>query len=89
MADKIRAGIVGLGGYASAIAKAASTTGNLDITHCFTRTESKRVEFSEAFGAEPCGSYDELLEADLDAVILTTPNFVHTEQTEIAGVMTE
>jgi len=86
MADVVRAGVVGLGGYSGAIAGAAKTVDELELSLCFTRTESKRQEFEEAHGARACESFEELVASDeIDAVILTTPNFVHAEQVEAAA----
>ena len=86
MTDVMRAGVVGLGGYSNAIAKAAEAVDGLELALCFTRTESKRREFEEKYGARAVTSYEEVVASDeIDAVILTTPNFVHAEQTEIAA----
>ena len=86
MAEVVRAGIVGLGGYSGAIAGAAGGVDELELALCFTRTESKRDEFEAKFGARGCATFEELVGSDeIDAVILTTPNYVHAEQVEAAA----
>jgi predicted dehydrogenase len=77
----LRAASVGLGWWSDELAKAiAGTSERIKIVACTSRSPEKRRAFSEAFGARPLGSYEEVLgDPEIDAVLLTTPHSLHAE----------
>ena len=62
MADeKVRLASIGLANWGTMLGNAAKRAGNVEITRCFTRTESSREEFAEKFGCRPAASFEEVL----------------------------
>lgn len=83
--NPLRIGLVGLGYWGERVAEAAAATPEVEITHCFARTEATRQDFAARYGYQPLPSYRAMLEhEDLDAVALITPNRVHHEQILLA-----
>jgi len=73
--------LIGTGMWAPRLAAAAGRAG-LRLVTCFSRDEQRRREFAERFSCEPAASFAEAIgHADVDGVILATPNDVHAEQT--------
>jgi predicted dehydrogenase len=71
---------VGLGRWASVIAKAVARSDKLEIVTCYSRSQEKRDAFSAQFGCQQATSYEALLADDrVEAVLLTTPNIAHAE----------
>ena len=82
----VRLGLVGLGLWGNKIAAAAAVAPDVQISHCFARTESTREAFSAQYGCRPVSSYQEMLEDDsIEGVILITPNRVHRDQIMLAA----
>ena len=72
--------VVGTGMWAPRLAAAAERAG-LELVTCFSRDEGRRAEFAERFGCEPAASLEDAIgHADVDGVVLATPNDVHEEQ---------
>lgn len=71
---------VGLGRWASVIAKAVARSDKLEIVTCYSRSQQKRDAFSAQFGCDQASTYEALLADDgVEAVLLTTPNIAHAE----------
>ena len=84
--EMARLGLVGLGNWAHTIANAIMRSKKIKLVTCFTRTPEKRKAFSEKYGCAQQKSYEALLKrADIDGVILVTPNAVHCEQAVLAS----
>jgi predicted dehydrogenase len=70
----------GTGMWAPRLAEAAQRAG-LSIVACHSRDEAKRTAFAERFGCEAAPTLDEAIaHADVEGVVIATPNDVHTEQ---------
>ena len=79
--NPVSVGLVGLGMWGIKIAECAAVAPEIQITHCFARTESTRASFAAQYGCQPTASYEEMLENDdIEGVILITPNGVHRDQ---------
>lgn len=88
MTPKGRAGLaqIGLGAWSFAIANAVVKSEKAKLVTCYTRTPEKRKAWSEKYGCDQEGSYEDVLKRDdVDGVILTSPNAVHAEQTVLAA----
>lgn len=72
--------IVGLGRWGNMLAGIIRDTSELRLLSCCSRAPEKRAAFSEKFGCGQEESYEALLEReDLDGVIITVPNHLHTD----------
>ncbi|MED5578481.1 MAG: Gfo/Idh/MocA family oxidoreductase [Nitrospinota bacterium] len=81
--EKVRAASMGLGRWANVLADAAKRGGKIDLVSCFSRTEEKRKIFMECYDTRAASSFEEFLKDDeIEAVILTTPNYAHREHIE-------
>ena len=77
---KIRVASMGLGRWANVLADAAERGGKIQLVSCFSRTKEKRKKFMETYGTREANSFEEFLNDDeIEAVILTTPNYAHRE----------
>ncbi|MGI9607184.1 MAG: Gfo/Idh/MocA family protein [Acidimicrobiales bacterium] len=74
-------GIVGLGRWARAHAEAVARTDSVHLVSCFSRNESGRSEFADAFDVEHRASaFEAMLEnPEVEGVIVATPNDLHVE----------
>jgi len=78
--EKVRVASMGLGRWANVLADAAKRGGKIDLVSCFSRTEEKRKIFMERYETRAASSFEEFLKDDeIEAVILTTPNYAHRE----------
>ncbi len=78
--EPVRVACLGLGWWSDVLADAAGRTSQIDIVACYTRSEDKRAAFAEKYGCRAVASYEEVLADDsVQAIINTTPNFVHLE----------
>lgn len=82
MSDKIvGVAIIGIGWWSSPTAKAIKDNPNYNLVTCYSRTAEKRRAFAEQYECGNAESYENVLNnTEVDAVILTTPNSVHSEQ---------
>ncbi|WP_332899660.1 Gfo/Idh/MocA family protein [Haladaptatus sp. CMSO5] len=80
----VNVGIVGLGGIGNHHAERIVDLGHTVVAGIDVN-ETARAAFAEEYDAEVGTSFDDLVEADVDAVIITTPNKYH-EQTAIAAL---
>lgn len=80
----LRWGLIGTGGIARAFARdLARTTGQI-VAAVGSRSLEKAKEFTKAHGGTPCGSYEELVTSDIDAVYVATPHPMHAPNTILA-----
>ncbi len=83
----VRIGISGLGAFSSIIANAIEKSDKAEIVTCFNRTSAKREKFSVRYRCGQDSSFEEMVcRADVDAVVLATPNAVHREQAQLAAL---
>ena len=75
----IRVGFVGLGNIGHYHADRLIDIPGLDIVGGVDINPDARARFAEKYGVESFESYEELYQADADAVVVTTPNKFHEE----------
>jgi predicted dehydrogenase len=78
--DPVRVAAVGLGRWAKVLAEAIKRSDRLRIVNCFSRSEKSRDAFAQQYGCRTAKSYEELLDdAEVEGLIITTPNDAHAE----------
>jgi predicted dehydrogenase len=81
----VRVGLVGLGGHGKTIQDATAAAADLRVTGVYDVNDEETSRAAERFGCEPADSYESLLgQEDLDAVVLVTPNRLHSSQATAA-----
>lgn len=83
-ATKVRWGLIGTGSIARAFAKDLAKAPGHTIAAVGSRRLDTAESFASEFGAMAFGSYEELVQADLDAVYVATPHPMHAENTMLA-----
>jgi len=84
--DVVGLSLIGIGGWAAAIANGVMKSNKVKLETCFTRTPEKRKAFSKRYGCHQEKSYEDVLKRDdVDGVLLTTPNATHAEQAVLAA----
>ena len=79
--NPLGAAIVGIGWWSSPTANAIKDNPKYNLVTCYSRTANKRKAFAEQYECGDSESYEAVLaDAEVEAVILTTPNSVHSEQ---------
>src|SRR6202140_2830163 len=82
----LRVACIGMGWWSDVLADAIKRSGKLKIMSCFSRSEEKRTTFAVKYGCRASPSYEAVLaDADVEAIINTTPNDVHLETTRMAA----
>jgi predicted dehydrogenase len=84
MSGNFRWGIIGTGSIAKAFARDLAFTSGHVVSAVGSRDLSKAEIFAEQFDCTPLGSYEELVEQDLDAVYVATPHPMHAPNTILA-----
>ncbi len=81
MAEKIRWGILGLGGIAHKFANDLNLVENAEITAVASRNVDKAQEFGEQYSSKHVyGNYDDLFHCqDVDVIYIATPHTSHKE----------
>ena len=81
MGDGVRLASIGLGRWAQVLASAAQRGDVIELYSCFSRSEERRRAFQEAFDVpKEAATLEELLaDADVEGVIITTPNDTHRD----------
>jgi predicted dehydrogenase len=81
-ASPLRVGCIGIGWWSDVLADAIQRSGKLEIRACYTRSAEKREKFAAKYGCRPAASYEAMLaDAEIEAIINTTPNDVHLATT--------
>src|SRR3954470_14218166 len=85
-ADPLRVACIGMGWWSDVLADAIQRSGKLEIRGCYTRSEEKRKSFAAKYRCRPAASYEAMLaDAEIEAIINTTPNDVHLATTRAAA----
>lgn len=80
----LRWGLIGTGGIARAFARDLARTSGQIVAAVGSRSLEKARVFTNAHGGTPCGSYEELVTSDIDAVYVATPHPMHAPNTILA-----
>ncbi len=81
-AGPLRVACIGIGWWSDVLADAIQRSGKLEILSCYTRSEEKRKNFAAKYRCRPAASYEAMLaDAEIEAIINTTPNDVHLATT--------
>jgi predicted dehydrogenase len=84
MRDNFRWGVIGTGGIAKQFANDLKNTSNQSVVAVGSRTMEKAENFGREFSAIPYGSYEELVQSDVDAIYVATPHSAHAENAILA-----
>ena len=85
--EPLRVACIGMGWWSDVLADAITRSGKLEIVSCYTRSERKRQTFATKYRCRAAASYDDILaDAEVEAIINTTPNDVHLETTRAAAL---
>lgn len=84
MNKEFRWGVIGTGGIARTFAKDLALAPGHRVTHFGSRTVAKAESVARDFSAIPVGSYQELVELDVDAIYVATPHSLHAENAIMA-----
>ncbi len=76
--------MIGTGGIAKTFARDIAFLEGHSVVAVGSRTLSKAKEFASEFSAVGLGSYEELVESDVDAVYVATPHSLHAENSILA-----
>lgn len=81
MDDKIKIGVCGLGGFGVVCARTFASSNKAQVKAVCTRRPDVAKKYGSEMNAKPYTRYLEMLEKEeLDAVCITTPQFLHAEQ---------
>src|ERR1019366_3977492 len=84
--EPLRVACLGMGWWSDVLADAVKRSSKLKIVACFSRSEQKRAAFAAKYGCRASPSYEAILaDAQVEAIINTTPNDVHLETTRLAA----
>ena len=76
--NPVKVGIVGLGRWARVLSQAAMKSNKFEIVAGYSRSEEKRLAYSQEFGVPAAGDLAQLLaNPEIKGVILTVPNEQH------------
>jgi predicted dehydrogenase len=84
MSKDFRWGIIGTGGIARTFARDLAFAPGHSVAAVGSREFAKAEVFAEEFSAAPCGSYQELVQQELDGVYVATPHPMHAPNTILA-----
>jgi UDP-N-acetyl-2-amino-2-deoxyglucuronate dehydrogenase len=82
MGERVGIGMLGTGRWSRAHAAAAARSDTIEVVSCFSRSADKRAQLRQEFSIRGDAASLEALLADpgVDAVVISTPNDLHTEQ---------
>lgn len=85
-AEPLRVACVGMGWWSDVLADAIQRSGRFEIRSCYTRSEEKRKNFAAKYRCRSAASFETILaDAEIEAIINTTPNDVHLATTRAAA----
>lgn len=84
MSERFRWGIIGTGGIAAAFAKDLNFLPGHEVAAVGSRSLERAESFADQFGASAVGSYEQLVNSDIDAVYVATPHSAHAENSILA-----
>ena len=82
--SEIRWGVIGTGSIARAFARDLQRVPGQKVTAVGSRTIEKATAFASEFDCAALGSYQALVESDVDAVYVATPHPMHAPNTILA-----
>ena len=82
--NEFRWGVIGTGGIARAFARDLKLAPGHNVVAVGSRSIEKAHEFGTQFGCLGLGSYEALVDADIDAVYVATPHPMHAPNTILA-----
>jgi predicted dehydrogenase len=86
MTRPVRVACIGMGWWSDVLADAITRSSKLKIVACFSRSADKRESFAKKYACRAATSYEAILEnAEIEAIINTTPNDAHLETTRQAA----
>ena len=81
MNDPVGVALIGTGMWGRRLAAAVRHTPALHLICGYSRDEGRRNAFAQEVGCESAASFEAAVDrADVEGVLLVTPNFVHAEQ---------
>jgi predicted dehydrogenase len=84
--DPLRVACIGMGWWSDVLADAMQRSGKLAILACYSRSEEKRQRFAARYRCRVARSYEAILaDAEVEAIVNTTPNDVHLATTRAAA----
>jgi UDP-N-acetyl-2-amino-2-deoxyglucuronate dehydrogenase len=81
---RLRVGMIGVGGVAANYRAVYSSYDRATLAAVFDIDAELASRVASELGAQAMASADELIAADIDAVVINTPNFLHFAQTAAA-----
>jgi predicted dehydrogenase len=86
--DPVRVACIGLGWWSDVLAAAIARSGRLRVVMCYSRTAAKREVFADRYQCRAAARYDDVLrDAEVEAIINTTPNTAHLATTAAAAAV--
>jgi predicted dehydrogenase len=82
--NEMRWGVIGTGGIARAFARDLKFAPGHRVVAIGSRSIEKALGFASEFDCSALGSYEELVETDVDAVYVATPHPMHAPNTTLA-----
>lgn len=84
--DVLRVASIGIGRWSDVLGNALKRSNKIKMVSCYTRDEEKRKAFAAKYQITAHESYEALLaDPEIDAVLVTTPNFAHADTIEQAA----
>ena len=84
--NKVRLGMCGLGSFSYVIGNTVQRSKKIELMTCFDPVAERRAATAARYGCAMEDSYEAMVKrADLDGVLLVSPNAFHREQTEMAA----
>jgi predicted dehydrogenase len=87
MPGKIKWGVIGSGGIARrrTIPEGITKAGNAELVAVFDIDTQVNADVAKKYGAKQLSSIEELLSANIDAVYIATPAYLHGDQVRVAA----
>jgi predicted dehydrogenase len=86
ISNPLRVACIGMGWWSDVLADAMQRSGKLAIVACYSRSQEKREKFAAKYRCRAAPSYEAILaDAEVEAIVNTTPNDVHLATTRAAA----